>query len=135
MPLNPFDGSYRSFQTYVVPEAQRQGIMPIGMKSMGGGGEAIKRGVVTPAELLRYAMSLPVMTTVSGIDSYAVFEQNLAIATAFVAMSPSEKASLEARLRDIAGDGRLELYKSTKVYDAAVGRREHHYPPLTELPA
>jgi aryl-alcohol dehydrogenase-like predicted oxidoreductase len=135
MPLNPFDGSYRSFQKNVIPEAQRQGIMPIGMKSMGGGGEGIKRGVVTPAELLRYAMSMPVLTTVSGMDSYEVFEQNLAIAAAFVPMSGGEKASLEARLRDIAGDGRLELYKSTKAYDAAVGRREHRYPPLTELPA
>ena len=135
MPLNPFDGSYRSFQTHVVPEAQRQGIMPIGMKSMGGGGEPIKRGVVTPAELLRYAMSMPVLTTVSGMDSYAVFEQNLAIALAFTPMSAEEKAALEARVRDIAGDGRLELYKSTKIYDAAVGRMQHHFPSPSELPA
>jgi aryl-alcohol dehydrogenase-like predicted oxidoreductase len=135
MPLNPFDGSYRSFQNAVLPEAQRQGIVAIGMKSMGGGGEPIKRGVVTPAELLRYAMSMPVLTTVSGIDSFAVFQQNLAIAAAFVPMTAQERAALEARVRDIAGDGRLEFYKSTKVYDAAVGRRQHHYPPVSELPA
>ena len=134
MPLNPFDGSYRSFQRTVLPEAIRQGITPIGMKSMGGGGEPIARGVVTPAELLRYAMSLPVLTTISGIDSYAVFAQNLAIAIDFVPMSAVERATLEARVRDVAGDGRLELYKSTKKYDAAVGRQEHHYPPQSELP-
>jgi len=135
MPLNPFDGSYRSFQRLVVPEAQRQGIMPIGMKSMGGGGEPVKRGVATPAELLRYAMSMPVLTTVSGMDSYAVFEQNAAIASSFVPMTPQEISALESRVRHIAGDGRLELYKSTKVYDAAVGREQHHYPPVSELPA
>jgi predicted aldo/keto reductase-like oxidoreductase len=135
MPLNPFDRSYRSFVQDVVPEAQRQGIMPIGMKSMGGGGEGIKAGVVTAAELLRYAMSLPVLTTVSGMDSYGVFKQNLAIAESFAPMTADERTALESRVRDIAGDGRLELYKSTKVYDAAVGRREHGFPPVTELPA
>lgn len=109
--------------------------MPIGMKSMGGGGEPVKRGVVTPTELLRYAMSMPVLTTVRGMDSYAVFEQNLAIASSFVPMTAQEISSLESRVRDIAGDGRLELYKSTKVYDAAVGREQHHFPPISELPA
>lgn len=135
MPLNPFDGSYRSFAATVIPEAQRQGIMPVGMKSMGGGGEPVKRGVVTPAELLRYAMSMPVLTTVSGIDSYSVFKQNLAIALAFTPMLAEERTALETRVRDIAGDGRLELYKSTKIYDAAVGREQHRFPPISELPA
>ncbi len=134
MPLNPFDKNYRSFQDNVIPEAQRQGIMPIGMKSMGGGGEPIHASVATPQELLRYAMSLPVLTTVSGIDSYDVFRQNLAIAQNFTPMSAEEKAALEARVRGVAGDGRLELYKSTKNYDAAVGRMEHHFPSHTELP-
>jgi predicted aldo/keto reductase-like oxidoreductase len=134
MPLNPFDKNYRSFQTLVIPEAQRQGIMPIGMKSMGGGGEPIKANVATPQELLRYAMSQPVLTTVSGIDSYDVFTQNLAVAQNFTPMTDAEKASLEARVRGVAGDGRLELYKSTKYYDAAVGRMTHHFPPIEELP-
>jgi predicted aldo/keto reductase-like oxidoreductase len=135
MPLNPFDASYRSFQHTVVPEAQRQGIVSIGMKSLGGGGEAIKAGVVTPAELLRYAMSMPVLTTVSGMDSYGVFRQNLAVAESFVPMSADERRALEARVREVAGDGRFELYKATKVYDAAVGRQEHNFPSPAELPA
>ncbi len=136
MPLNPFDKSYRSFQERVVPEALRQGITPIGMKSMGGGGQAIKRGVATPQELLRYAMSVPgIMTTVSGIDSYDVFKQNLRVAETFTPMSPAEMAELESRVRAIAGDGRLELYKSTKTYDAAVGRMQHGFPSQQELPA
>jgi predicted aldo/keto reductase-like oxidoreductase len=135
MPLNPFDRSFKSFQQKVLPEAQRQGIAVIGMKSMGGGGEPVKRNAATPAELLRYAMSQPVLTTVSGMDSYAVFKQNLAIALAFTPLGDAERSELEARVRDIAGDGRLELYKSTKVYDAAVGREQHHFPPSEELPA
>jgi len=136
MPLNPFDKNYRSFQERVIPEARRQGIMPIGMKSMGGGGEPVKHGAATPAELLRYAMSVPgILTTVSGMDSYDVFRQNLAIALEFKPMSNAERAELENRVKGIAGDGRLEHYKATKMYDAAVGREQHGFPSAKELPA
>ena len=48
---------------------QRQGIAAIGMKSLGGSGKAVKKRVVRVEDALRYAMSLPVCTTVSGIDS------------------------------------------------------------------
>ncbi len=34
----------------------------------------------------------------------------------------------------VARDGHLELYKSTKKYDAAMGRSQHGYPGLKELP-
>ncbi len=136
MPLNPLDKNYRSFQDRVIPEARRQGIMPIGMKSMGGGGEPVKRGVATPEELLRYAMSVPgILTTVSGMDSYDVFRQNLKIALNFTPMTAAEMSALENRLKGVAGDGRLEHYKATKIYDAAVGRREHGFPSATVLPA
>jgi uncharacterized protein len=136
MPLNPFDKHYRSFQDNVIPECQRQGIMPIGMKSMGGGGEPVKRGVVTADELLRYAMSVPgILTTVSGMDSYDVFKQNLALALNFTPMTRDEMTALENRLKPMAGDGRLEHYKATKMYDAAVGRQQHGFPSAKELPA
>ncbi|MBD5633484.1 MAG: aldo/keto reductase [Candidatus Eremiobacteraeota bacterium] len=135
MPLNALDYNYRSFERTVLPEARRQGVSVIGMKSMGGGGEPVKANVVTPAEALRYAMSLPVLTTVSGMDSYDVFKQNLEIAQNFTPMPDAEMAALRARVRTVAGDGRFELYKSSKTYDAAVGRMTHRYPPASELPA
>ncbi len=110
--------------------------MPIGMKSMGGGGEPVKRGVATPEELLRYAMSIPgILTTVSGMDSYDVFRQNLAVANNFTPLGSGEMATLESRVKAMAGDGRLEHYKATKMYDAAVGREQHGFPSAKELPA
>ena len=135
MPLNPFDHGYRSFANRVLPEARRRGASVIGMKSMGGGGEAIKANVITPQEALRYAMNLPVLTTVSGIDSYDVFLQNLAVAQNFAPMTDTEMAALRDRVRVTAGDGRYGLYKPTKIYDAAVGRMTHKYPSATALPA
>ena len=134
MPLNAFDATYRSFQQYVLPEANRRGMGVLGMKSLGGTGEAVQQGAVTAQEALRYAMSLPVATTISGIDSMQVLRQNLAVARDFRPMSSDEMLALARRCQALAGDGHLELYKSTKKYDAAVGRAQHNYPSLQELP-
>jgi predicted aldo/keto reductase-like oxidoreductase len=57
----------------------------------------IKAGVVTVQEALRYAMSLPVATTVSGIDSLQVLRQNLNIAKGFTPMTPEEMQAVRSR--------------------------------------
>jgi len=134
MPLNCFDGTYRSFEQQVLPELERRGIAVLGMKSLGGDGQPILHGVVSAEEALRYAMSLPVATTISGIDSLAVLRQNLAIARGFTPMTPEEMDVLRRRCASLAADGHLELFKSTKRYDGAVGREQHGYPPSAELP-
>ncbi len=135
MPLNCFDGSFRSFEKLVVPEAVKQGIAPIGMKSLTGAGDPIREGVVTVEEALRYAMSVPgIATTVSGVDALDVLHQNLAIAAGFEPMAPEAMQALRDRVRDVAADGRHELYKMTKHYDAKVGREQHGYPSQEELP-
>jgi len=133
MPLNCFDGSFRSFEREVLPEVIRRGIAPLGMKSLNGSGEAVKKGVVTVSEALRYAMSLPVATTVSGIDSIEVLRQNVAIARGFTPMTAAEMEALRARLAPVAADGRFELYKTSKAYDGDPGRKEHGFPPSSEL--
>ncbi|MBV9406415.1 MAG: aldo/keto reductase, partial [Acidobacteriaceae bacterium] len=66
MPLNPFDGTFRSFEMQVLPELNRRGIAALGMKPFSGAGPAIKAGVLSAEESLRYAMSLPVATTITG---------------------------------------------------------------------
>jgi aryl-alcohol dehydrogenase-like predicted oxidoreductase len=134
MPLNCFDATYRSFEQQVLPELARRGIAALGMKSLGGDGQPILHGAVTPQEALRYAMSLPVATTISGIDSVAVLHQNLAIARGFTPMTLDEMALLRRRCAPLAADGHLELFKSTKRYDGGVGREQHGYPPPAELP-
>jgi aryl-alcohol dehydrogenase-like predicted oxidoreductase len=135
MPLNCLDATFRSFETNVLPEAQRQGIAVLGMKSMGGSGEIIINGAATPSEALRYAMSLPVATTISGVDSMEILEQNLAIAKGFQPMTSAEMQALRDRCKTLAADGRMELFKVTKKYDGGVGRQQHHFPSSEELPA
>lgn len=135
MPLNCLDATFRSFETQVMPEANRRGIAVLGMKSMGGSGEIVSHGAATPSDALRYAMSLPVATTISGMDSLTVLEQNLAIAKDFQPMKPEEMQALRERVKAFAADGRYELFKTTKKYDGAVGRQQHHYPTPEKLPA
>jgi len=134
MPLNAFDASYRSFQKHVLPEVNKRGMAGLGMKSLGGNGQPIIKGVVTVEEALRYAMSLPVASTISGIDSLAVLHQNLAIARGFKPMTSEEMATLNQRCLEAAGDGHLELYKSTMKYDGDLGRTQHGLPGHKELP-
>jgi aryl-alcohol dehydrogenase-like predicted oxidoreductase len=135
MPLNCLDATFRSFETRVLPEAARRGIGVLGMKSLGGSGELVRHGVATAEEGLRYAMSLPVATTISGMDSLAVLEQNLKVARGFTPMTAAEMANLRERSRELAADGRFELFKTTKKYDGKVGREQHGYPTAEELPA
>ncbi len=134
MPLNCFDATYRSFEQQVLPEVQRRAMAALGMKSLGGDGQPLLHGVVTVEEALRYAMSLPVAVTISGIDSLEVLRQNLGIARGFKPMTAEEMQALRRRCAPYAADGHLELYKSTKKYDASVGREQHGYPPPSQLP-
>jgi aryl-alcohol dehydrogenase-like predicted oxidoreductase len=136
MPLNCFDGTFRSFEQRVLPEARRRGLAVLGMKSLGGEGDAVRKKVVSADEALRYAMSLPgVTTTVSGIDSMRVLRQNVRIASRFTPMSADEMAALRERVAGLAADGRYELYKSTAKHEGDVGRKQHGFPTEEEVAA
>jgi aryl-alcohol dehydrogenase-like predicted oxidoreductase len=134
MPLNCCDATFRSFETQVLPEANRRGIAALGMKSLGGSGELVRQGAVTPEQGLRYAMSLPVATTISGVDSMQVLDQNLHVAVNFKPLEAAEMDALRKQCRSVAADGRLELFKMTTKYDGKVGREQHHFPTVQELP-
>jgi aryl-alcohol dehydrogenase-like predicted oxidoreductase len=134
MPLNCCDATFRSFETQVLPEANRRGIAALGMKSLGGSGELVRQGAVTPEQGLRYAMSLPVATTISGVDSMQVLDQNLHVAVNFKPLEAAEMDALREQCRSLAADGRLELFKMTTKYDGKVGREQHHFPTVQELP-
>ena len=135
LPLNCFDASFRSFERNVLPELLRRGIAPIGMKSLGGDARQVRKKVVSAPEALHYAMSLPVATTVSGIDSMRVLRQNLKVAADFVPMSAKAMAALRKRIANEASDGRYELYKTTAAHEGKVGRQQHGFPGDEELTA
>jgi uncharacterized protein len=128
MPLNPFDGMFNSFTAQVLPELNRRGIAALGMKPFCGHGEPIKAGVFTAEEMLRYAMSLPVTTTISGIDNGDALQQNLRISQGFTPMSASEMQTLRDRALPVAADGRYEVYKLSLKFDNPEARLAHEFP-------
>jgi aryl-alcohol dehydrogenase-like predicted oxidoreductase len=127
MPLNPFDATFRSFEQKVLPELVRRGIAPLGMKPLNGTSPAIKKGVYTAEEMLRYAMSLPVATTISGMETVDVLEENLKIAQDFRPLATEELAALRSRSTEYA-DGRFELYKVSLKYDNPEARLANNFP-------
>ncbi|QSJ14477.1 aldo/keto reductase [Nostoc sp. UHCC 0702] len=133
LPLNCFDATFKSFEQQVLPELNKRGIAAIGMKSLSGNGDAIKKGILTPQEAIRYVMSLPIATLVSGIDSLAVLRQNLAIARGFQPMQAQQMQALRDRCAQYAADGRFELFKSSKKFDADEGRIQHGFPPQSQV--
>lgn len=135
VPINPFDPSFRSFEREVLPVAVEKGLAVFSMKSMGGSGETIAQGVLTPTEALSYAMSVPgVSTTISGIDSMHILDQNLLILHSFQPLTAEQMNALREHGKQFR-DGRYELFKSTLKYDGDVGREQHQYPTSEELPA
>jgi aryl-alcohol dehydrogenase-like predicted oxidoreductase len=135
LPLNCFDASFRSFERNVLPVLLARGIAPLGMKSLGGDARQVTQRVITAEEGIRYAMSLPVSTVISGIDSLNVLRRNVRIATGFRPMTRRQMEALRRRVADHAADGRYELYKTTAMHEGEVGRRQHGFPSEEELSA
>jgi aryl-alcohol dehydrogenase-like predicted oxidoreductase len=128
MPLNCYDATWRSFEQRVLPEAKRRQIAILGMKPMTGKGRPIEKGDASAAEMLRYAMSLPVATTLSGIASIAHLRENVEAARSFRPMTEDEMKALREKCRPKAADGRYELYKVSLAFDNPQARLAHGFP-------
>jgi aryl-alcohol dehydrogenase-like predicted oxidoreductase len=135
LPLSGFDAGFRSFEREVLPVLAKRGIAPLGMKSLNGGADAVKQGIISAEEAIRYAMSLPVTTTVSGIDSLEILRKNLEIARRFTPMSKEEKEAFRQKCAPHSGDGRFELYKVSIRYEGPPGREQHGFPAQKKEPA
>jgi len=127
MPLNVFDAHYASFEREILPLCQDQNIAVIGMKSFAAGDVFKTNSGVTPAEALRYAMSLPVATVVSGIDSMDVLNQNLEIVRNFAPLTDEERSDILRRSEPFAMQGEFERFKTNRDFDANEGRVAHNH--------
>jgi predicted aldo/keto reductase-like oxidoreductase len=120
--VNAADIHYLSFKNYLLPEAQKKGIAIIGMKVATRGRmlstwnpppveEQPKRmatqkpGTITIKEALTYNMSLPVSTTIIGIDNVAQIEEDVKIASEFAPLTEDEMKSIEYKTLPIVRQG------------------------------
>ena len=127
MPLNVLDANYRSFQKEVLPVMNQKGIGCIAMKSLGGVGNIVTKAGIPVEQALNYVFSLPISTLVSGMDSEKVLDQNLSIVRNHTPMSDDARHDLEQKYITVAGDGRYELFKSSKMFDGPVHRKQHGF--------
>jgi predicted aldo/keto reductase-like oxidoreductase len=126
MPINVMDAHYRSFQKQVVPVFLKRNMGIIGMKGLGGGRILGVEGL-TAEECLRYCLSLPITTQVLGMTSIEQLKQNIAVARGFKPMSAEERTRLLDRVKEVASDGRTELFKSTQRFDNNGHRKQHGF--------
>ncbi len=120
MAVNASDVHYLSFKNYLLPEAQRLGIAIIGMKvttrsrilsswtpppleeQKDARLRTPKPGTITIQEALNYNMSLPVSTTIIGVDSVAQIEENVQIASQFSPLCEIAMKEIEFKTLPIA---------------------------------
>ena len=69
----------------------------------------------------------PVSAQVVGLTTLDQLKQAIALARSFTPMSAADQAALRDRVRDVAGDGRYELFKSTVVFDGPYHRKQHGF--------
>lgn len=125
MPLNVMDAHFRSFQDRVLPVLVERGIGPVAMKSLAGGAIFREAGIPV-SDAMRYTLSLPVSTLVSGIRGMEELKENTSIARRGPLPSTAVEQVL-ARTKPVAGDGRFERFKTTQQFDGPYHRRQHGF--------
>lgn len=120
--INAADIHYLSFKNYLLPEAQKREMAIIGMKVATRGRmlstwtpppiddqparmATKKPGTITIKEALEYNMSMPVSTTIIGIDNVAQIEEDVQIASEFSPLSTDELAAIEYKTLPIVRQG------------------------------
>ena len=127
MPINVLDAHYRSFQKEVVPVCLQKNVGIIGMKGFGGGDGIARNAGLSAAEAYRYALSQPVASQVVGMVSLDQLRENVGLARAFKPMPEAERTALVEKVREVAGDGRYELFKSSQTFDGPHHRKQHGF--------
>jgi aryl-alcohol dehydrogenase-like predicted oxidoreductase len=129
MPVSVLDANFNSFQMAIIPIAQEQGIGVIGMKSLAAGHIFDDPAIgITAEEAIRYALSQPIASLCTGIDSMAILEQNLRIGREFVPMTAQEQAAAVDKVFHHAWDGQHEPFKTSFQFEGNEARREHGIP-------
>ncbi|HNY39632.1 MAG TPA: aldo/keto reductase [Bryobacteraceae bacterium] len=127
MPNNVMDAGFLSFRHETMPVCLEKNIGIIGMKGCCGDGKLIAAGLATVEECYRYCLSQPVSTQVVGLTSMEMLETALRIGRSFEPLTQEEHQGLITRLREPRGDGRYELFKTSKQYDSAYHRTQHGF--------
>jgi predicted aldo/keto reductase-like oxidoreductase len=136
MPNNVADATFRSFQKQVMPVCLKKNVAVLGMKGMGGrDGILLGKEKLTAEECLRYSLSSPVAVQIVGMTSVEELKKNVAVARSFKPLTADERNTLLARVKEIASDGRFEVFKTQNDFDADIHRMQHGMTPRGDAAA
>jgi len=116
MPINIMDAHFRSFSQLVVARALEQKIAVLGMKCFGDN-IILKSKAVEPMDCLRYSLNLPVSVLITGINSKMLLDQAFAAVKSFKPMDEAQVAQLMSKTKEVAMNGKYELFKTTSHFD------------------
>lgn len=124
MPVNLADPNYSSFIKQVMPKLVESNIGVLAMKTLANGGffggsshgrhgdnPKIVPNLVSIAEAINFAWSLPVSVLITGANDPQQMKQKVDLANSFVGMDESQRQALIDRVADLAGTT-VEFYKA-----------------------
>ena len=124
MPVNLADPNYSSFIKQVMPKLVEGNIGVLAMKTLANGGffggsshgrhgdnPKIVPNLVSIAEAINFAWSLPVSVLITGANNPEQMKEKVALANSFVGMNESQRQALIDRVADLAGTT-VEFYKA-----------------------
>lgn len=129
MPINVCDYFFRSFLHGVVPQCIEQDTGVIGMKSLGGGmeGKIPASGILSAKECIHFALSQPVSSLVVGMRNQRDLDQALEVGRDFQPLTHEQQKAVLEKVKLAAGDGRHELFKTSKSFDGPYHRKQHGF--------
>lgn len=119
MPLNAADPAYLSFETLVLPEAQKRNLGIQGMKSLAN---AKLLQSMSVRQCLRYVLSLPIHCLAVGCTTIGQIEDDVRVAQEFHPYTPKELTAVRERAKRLAGADLEDWKRDTR---QASNRREY----------
>ena len=99
------------------------------MKSLGGGmeGKIPTSGLLSAKECIRFALSQPVSSLVVGMRNQRDLDQALEVGRNFQPLTHEQQKAVLEKVKLAAGDGRHELFKTSKSFDGPYHRKQHGF--------
>ena len=129
MPINVCDYFFRSFLHDVVPQCLRKNTGVLGMKSLGGGveGKIPGSGLVSAKDCIRFSLSQPIASLVVGLRNQRDLKQALDVGRGFKPLTQEQQTAVLEKIKEVAADGRHELFKTSKNFDGPYHRKQHGF--------
>jgi uncharacterized protein len=129
MPINVCDYFFRSFLHTVLPQCLKQNTGVLGMKSLGGGmeGKIPASGLVSAKECIHFALSQPISSLVVGLRNQKDLDQALEVGRDFKPLTLEQQEAILEKINEASGDGRHELFKTSKDFDGPYHRKQHGF--------